>query len=335
MADTPLTRATSTDERQFLTAMAEGHGPDRFAARRARFILALLDSGDVRIARAQAGMDSAGARRWIEAYNAEGWKGLLSIQSPRGGDFLARYDNGYWAERLVTNVFNADSIHRSLPYGTSRSEPFTDAAAFRQYGLSEFALQAWSASGRWKRPDLLSLPRQVLIEERGNDLWTPDLQHWDNEQCDTYVRRVTAAFEVETSLWDVQKATAAGVPLSFTIKDEDLEALKRWITAAGKPLYVVQVFFDQAYVLPFAMLLRLIGGNEIAKRVDPETNKATYFVPLARGLLLGTIPTPEVEGRLFVAPNGCVTVYGRLTGSEIVPVNRETISALMAGTLAT
>jgi hypothetical protein len=279
-------------------------------------------------------MDSAGARRWIDAYNADGWKGLLSIQSPRGGDFLARYDNGYWAERLVTNLLDTDAAHRVVPYGTSRSEPFTDATAFRQYALSEFALQAWSATGRWKRPDLLSLPRQVFIEERGNDLWTPDLQHWDNAQCDAYLRRATSAFEVETSLWDVQRATAAAVPLSFTVKDEDLESLKRWVSAAGKPLYIVQVFFDQAYVLPFATLLRLIADNEIETRVDPDTTKATFFVPLRRGLLLGNIPTPEVEGRIFVAPNGCVTVYGRLTGSEIVPVNQDLISALMAGTLA-
>ncbi|HUE69279.1 MAG TPA: hypothetical protein VMP01_00155 [Pirellulaceae bacterium] len=238
MSNHPLTRPTSVDEHQFLEAMAEGHGPDRFAAKRARFILALLESGDVRVARKQSAMDSAGARRWIQAYNAAGWKGLLSIQSPRGGDFLARYDNGYWAERLVANLFNSDAAHRVIPYGTSRSEPFTDAAAFRQYALNEFALQAWSASGRWKRPDLLSLPRRVLIEERGNDLWTPDLQHWDNAQCDGYLRRADSAFEVETSLWDVRKAIAAEVPLSFTVKDEDLEALKRWINTAGKPLYI-------------------------------------------------------------------------------------------------
>ena len=137
-------------------------------------------------------MDSTGARRWLEAYNSDGWRGLLTIQSPRGGDFLARYDNGYWAEHLVTNAFNTDISNRVIPYGTSRSEPFTDAAAFRKYALSEFVLQAWSAHGRWKRPDLLSLPRQVLVEERGNDLWTPDLQHWDNAQCDAYVRRTAA-----------------------------------------------------------------------------------------------------------------------------------------------
>ena len=147
------------------------------------------------------------------------------------------------------------------------------------------------------------------------------------------MRRAVAAFEIETSLWDVQKATAAEVPLSFTVKDEDLESLKRWVNAAGKPLFIVQVFFDQAYALPFGTLLHLIQRNEIKAAVDDTTKKLTYKVPLARGLLLGTIPTPDVEGRIFVAPNGCVTVYGRLTGSEIVPINQDIISALLAGTL--
>jgi hypothetical protein len=313
--------------------MVEGRGPDRFAAKRARFILALLDTGDVRTARKQSGMDNAGACHWVAAYNEQGWKGLLSIRAPRGGDFLARYDNGYWAERLVTTLLDTDNTNRAIPYGTSRSEPFTDAAMFREYALGEFALQAWSIDGRWKRPDLLSLPRSLLISERGNDLWSPDLQHWDNAQCDPYVRSSLAAVEVETSLWDVRKAVAAGVPLSFTVKDEDLDALKRWCRAAGKPLFIVQVFYDQAYILPFSTLLSLIDAGTIDTRVDDETNKATYFVPLSNGLLLGEIPTPDVEGRVFVAPNGSVTVYGRLVGSEIRPTGPALVGALMAGTL--
>jgi hypothetical protein len=280
-------------------------------------------------------MKSAEARRWITEYNEQGWKGLIHTPSPRGGDFLARYDNGYWAERLVTTLLDKDRSSRAIPYGTSRSEPFTDSAKFREYALSEFALQAWSATGRWKRPDLLSLPRSLLEAERGNDFWTPDLQHWDNLQCEPYVRESRAAIEVETSLWDVRRAVAAGVSLSFTIKDEDLDALKRWINATGKPLYIIQVFFDQAHVLPFRTLLRLIDEGAIEPRIDRQTNKATYYVPLERGVLLGDIPTPDVEGRIFIAPNGSVTVYGRLVGSEIRPASPEIAAAIMAGELVT
>lgn len=331
--ENPITRATSADEHQFLSAMAEGHGPDRHAAKRAKFILALLETGDVRSARARAKMDNQGAKRWIDEYNADGWKALLSVQPPRGGDFLARYDNGYWAERLATTACDTDALHRAVAYGTSRSEPFTDAAAFRQYVLSEFALQAWSATGRWKRPDLLSLTRKSLVTEGGNDLWSPDLQHLDNERCREYVERATAAIEVETSLWDVRKATAAGVPLNFTVKDEDLESLKRWVNASQKPLYIVQVFFDRVYVLRFADLLQLIADGEAVAEIDETTRKATFRARIDNGIHLGNIATPDVEGRIFVAPNGRVTVYGRLSGSEIVPIDTATIAKLMQGTL--
>ena len=34
-------------------------------------------------------------------------------------------------------------------------------------------------------------------------------------------------------------------------------------------------------------------------------------------MLLGTIAEPDVEGQVFKAPNGRVTVYARLVGSEI------------------
>ena len=92
------------------------------------------------------------------------------------------------------------------------------------------------------------------------------------------------------------------------------------------------MFYDQAYVLPFQKLLSLIDSGQIQPRVDQETNKATFFVALAQGILLGEIPTPDVEGRVFVAPNGAVTVYGRLTGSGIRP-QPGVVAALMAGTL--
>jgi hypothetical protein len=152
-----------------------------------------------------------------------GWKALLTVQAPRGGDFLARYDNGFWAERLTRAYLDQSKVYRAIPYGTSRSEPFTDIQTFRQHVENEFLLQAWSDQGRWKRPDLLLLPREFLRREGGNDSWTPDLQHLDNVHCAQYIGRAKAAIEVETSLWQVQVAKK----LSFTVKEEDLEALRR------------------------------------------------------------------------------------------------------------
>src|SRR5207245_739051 len=97
-----------------------------------------------------------------------------------------------------------------------------------QHMEMEFRQKAWALGGRWKRPDLLMIPRDYLRRQAGNDAWNPDLQHLDNERCGTFVGEAKAAIEVETSLWQVKKAT---VRLSFTVKQEDLEALRNWLRA--------------------------------------------------------------------------------------------------------
>jgi hypothetical protein len=330
--------AKARQDREFLEAMATDVAGDDKAKKRARLLLAMADGADLATAARRVGMGIATARAKVRAFNEGGWTALLTVQPPRGGDFLARYDLGYWAERLTRVCLDQSRGYRAIPYGTSRSEPFTDMQAFRQYRQTEFQLQAWSAQGRWKRPDLLMIPRALLREEQGNDTWTPDLQHLDNERCRRYVERAAAAIEVETSLWQVRKAVQAGVALSFTVKQEDLESLRHWVEANEVPLFIVQVFYDQAYALPFETLEHVIGlpannPRRVKGKKDPTTKKVTYMIPLAEGVLLGPIAEPDVEGKVFKAPNGKVTLYGRLTGSEIAPADAAVLERLAAGTL--
>ena len=324
--------------REFLEAMTTDVAGDEKVKNRARLILAMAGGADLGTAAQQVKMSLATARAKVRLFNASGWTGLLTIQPPRGGDFLARYDLGYWAERLTRVCLDQSKDYRAIPYGTSRSEPFTDMAAFRQYRQTEFQLQAWSAQGQWKRPDLLMVPRTLLRQEQGNDLWTPDLQHFDNEHCRPYVEKAAAAIEVETSLWLVERAAQAKVRLSFTVKEEDLASLRNWVRANEVPLFIVQVFYDQVYALPFAALEYLIAlparnRRRVMGKKDPTTKKITYMVPLSEGALLGSITEPEVEGKVFKAPNGKVTVYGRLTGAEIRIAETATLEQLACGAL--
>jgi len=325
-------------DREFLEAMSTDVGGDEKTQNRAKLILALADGQDLATAARRIGMSVGTARAKVRDFNANGWTGLLSIQPPRGGDFLARYDLGFWAERLTRVCLDQSREYRAIPYGTSRSEPFTDMQAFRQYRQTEFQLQTWSAQGRWKRPDLLMVARSFLRREQGNDIWTPDLQHLDNDHCRAYVEQAAAGIEVETSLWEVKKAVQAGVALSFTVKEEDLQALRNWVRRNEVPLFIVQVFYDEAHALPFETLEHLIGlprrdRRRIEGKRDPTTKKVTYMIPLREGVLLGSISEPEVEGKIFKAPNGRVTVYGRLAGSEIVLADATVLDRLAAGTL--
>ncbi|HEX8284653.1 MAG TPA: AccI family restriction endonuclease [Pyrinomonadaceae bacterium] len=330
-----LDATKATEDREILEAIAEDEGVDNNTRKRASLILKMIEGADVKAAAEQVSISVATARKKVALFNNGGWKSLLTVMAPRGGDFLARYDQGYWAERLVRNYLDQSATHRAVPYGTSRSEPFTDMHSFRQYVEAEFQLQAWSAQGRWKRPDLLMIPRGVLKAEKGNDTWTPDLKHLDNDHCSQYVEKTAAAIEVETSLWQVKRAT---VKLSFTVKLEDLESLRNWVRANNVPLFIVQVFYDCAYALPFATLEEVISlpttdRRHVSAEVDSVTKKATYKIPLGEGVLLGDVGEPDVEGKVFKAPNGKVTVYARLTGSDIAMTNEAALEHLAQGIL--
>ena len=80
-------------------------------------------------------------------------------------------------------------------------------------------------------------------------------------------------------------------------------------------------------------LEQLIRSGRVEAIPDRFTGKPTYNTPLAEGFLLGNIPEPEVERRIFKAPNGRVTVYGRLTGSHIEPASMELLEAVARGQL--
>lgn len=336
MPSTPrVERKVNDQERELLHAMASDVATDKNTRKRAKAVLIYLETGDLSEAVARSGLSIATVRKQIQRFDECGWQNFLTIQSPRGGDFLSRYDQGYWAERLARLYLDNSNKYRAIPYGTSRSEPFTDQQSFRAHVLNDFLLQAWSSGKRWKRPDLILIPREILRENASNDAWTPDLIHWDNDRCNPYIIRSAAAVEVETSLWQVSKAN---VQLSFTVKDEDLERLRSWVDSNLIPLYIFQVFYDEAHVLPFSTLELLIGpdappGRRINAESNRFTNKPTYMIPLNEGTRLGSIPEPDVEGRIFKAENGRVTVYGRLTGSHIEALDRDILESLAEGKL--
>jgi hypothetical protein len=323
------------EEEKILNTMASG-GADEKTRKRALAVVAFLGSNDLHAAVSASGLSKPTVKKVLADFELKGWQALLTVSAPRGGDFLARYDQGFWAERLVRGYFDLSSTQRPIPYGTSRSEPFTDMQTFKTYAVNEALLQTWSAGRRWKRPDLLCIPRLLLREKGGTDTWTPDLLHWDNDRCGEFLTAASAAVEVETSLWQVKKSV---VQLSFTVKEEDLAPLRNWVKASNVPLYIVQVFYDQVYALPFTTFEYLISSEapsdqRVVAIEDRFTKKLTYSVPLTHGVLLGEIPEPDVEGRVFKADNGRVTVYGRLTGSQIKPSDPELLELLATGHLS-
>ncbi|HMD85366.1 MAG TPA: hypothetical protein VKO18_11790 [Terriglobia bacterium] len=178
-----IKRAVTPEEDKLLRTMASDPGTDDKTKKRALAVVSFLDARDLKVASSASGIAQATVRKILRDFDAGGWQASLSVSAPRGGDFLARYDQGFWAERLIRVYLERSRVFRPIPYGTSRSEPFTDMQTFRNYRVNEALLQAWSAGQRWKRPDLLLIPREVLRGGGGTDEWTPDLLHLDNSLC--------------------------------------------------------------------------------------------------------------------------------------------------------
>jgi hypothetical protein len=82
-------------DREFLEAMASDVAGDEKTKKRARLVLAICNGADLETAARQVSMSTSTARAKLRLFNEGGWKALLTVQAPRGGDFLARYDQGF------------------------------------------------------------------------------------------------------------------------------------------------------------------------------------------------------------------------------------------------
>lgn len=95
--------------------MAADMGGDDKPRARARLILEMMRGADLMGAAGHAGISLATAREKLRQFNEGGWQALLTVAAPRGGDFLARYEQGYWAERLTRVFLDKSTTCRAIP----------------------------------------------------------------------------------------------------------------------------------------------------------------------------------------------------------------------------
>jgi hypothetical protein len=117
-----IDRTITSEERELLRAMAADAATDKLIRQRAQVVITALDTNSVDQAATASGLSRTTVRKVIQEYNVGGLKSLIPVPVPRGGDFLARYDQGFWAERLVRVFLDRSVTARAIPYGTSRSE---------------------------------------------------------------------------------------------------------------------------------------------------------------------------------------------------------------------
>jgi len=195
---------------------------------------------------------------------------------PRGLDFLIRNEQGRWAEDLVINTINAATNFRAVRYGLSRAVLIKGGKEWSKYWEEYQKVEKYG-----KRPNVLVFKRN-LYEHFKYELGLLTSKYGDpslasEEEWEKYIQRSICAIEVEMSLWKASKMPDRNMkpPLKkinviapmIWVKEDDAYKLIAWYDKYKKPIYVVQVFYDLAYVAPLSLIM------EKAKRISSARNE--------------------------------------------------------------
>jgi hypothetical protein len=172
--------------------------------------------------------------------------------TPRGEDFTNKFARGEWAETVLLETVERQDGLFAFQYGISRGDALDTKEELDE--VKEPNVE------RMKRPDILvyekegfqGLPSDTreLIEsyvaadpdERASIL--PELEQ------SKAIAAAEMALEAESSKFRVEKRQYNS-SLSAYVKDEDYSRLQSWRDNYGVSIFVCQLFFDRAYVIPF------------------------------------------------------------------------------------
>ncbi len=213
---------------------------------------------------------------------------------PRGLDFFIRWSQGAWAEERVIETINKDPSLSAFHYGASRGDP----KSFEEF-KGEWELYQAAQARMGKRPDVLIFDRLAVPELEAkvqgglqNMAQQPDVELFGIPE------RSICGVEVETSFWKALTAESRGLPLSFTLKEEDVSGIRQWMRTTKRRILMVQVFLDSAWAIDLAGVIEDVGRGTIKAQVDYKTRKATYKIPLRQGVPFGMLeedPVPRLR----------------------------------------
>lgn len=239
------------------------------------------------------------------------------VKAPRfrGEDFRGKWSLGSWAENHIISSINVTEEFRAVSYGKSEVGPT----------LQEEQLAYWEEHlGResfGKRPDVLVFHREIYetlcAEGQGELLNT--LPAKTEEEIEHIVGLALLGIESEASIWQGEKMQHYGKdwhnatgrskkPLkdiknwtapTVIVKDQDLKPLKNWQGVKRKPIYIVHLFYDLAFMLSFEKLQEYIENGTV-KGMSFDYGKASKII--------------------YQTYYGLTSVYGEFTElAEVVP----------------
>ena len=218
---------------------------------------------------------------------------FLNPRRLRGSDFLMRWNQGAWTERIVIEAVNAMSEFYAIPYGPSSVAPDDDIQAHERY----FERLEQAGLSQLKRPDILIFRKSDIpevdraVKNIGGELDLPF--HSETEpDMQALLSKSILAVECENSLWVARQMRNYGEALrpmrrlggklglpknailpTVILKEEDRERLFAWQNGTGIDIHIWHVFFDLAFGLSLDRADSLISEGLI------EPTRQTFQAP--------------------------------------------------------
>jgi len=238
---------------------------------------------------------------------------------PRGLDFYLKWSIGNWAEE-VAYKFCQDVLARELNvrvyrYGYSAGRIPESLAEFEEIQKERIQLERYG-----KRPNLLLFDVQVA---RKYERELVQLMRQPDEKIEDLVKRAVLTLEVEHSIWSVKRAVQVGTPLSFTVKEEDVQPLRSWLKKYEVPIVVFQVFLDELHACP---LEEVVNRGEL--RRDRTTRKVTYFLPTSTQTRLADMEGVYFDAKVEFDRKGKLIPFVALKGGDFTNINIENVRKL-------
>lgn len=194
---------------------------------------------------------------------------FLNPRRLRGSDFLMRWNQGVWSERIVIEAVNDTQEFYAIPYGPSSVAPDNDVRAYELY----FERLEKAGLSQLKRPDILIFNKSDastvdrMVHTLGGERELPFIPE-DNATVKQLLSMAVIATECENSLWRAERMPAYGSQLrpmrrlggkpglpknavlpTVILKEEDRERLFAWQDKNKIDIHIWHVFYDMSFGL--------------------------------------------------------------------------------------
>ena len=280
---------------------------------------------------------------------------FLNPRRLRGSDFLMRWNQGVWSERIVIEAINDTQEFYAIPYGPSSVAPDNDVRAYELY----FERLEQAGLSQLKRPDILIFGKSDtpevdrLVGTLGGEGELPFVSE-DDTAMRQLLSKAIIAIECENSLWRARQMPSYGEHLrpmrrlggklglpknavlpTVILKEEDRGRLFTWQDENNVDIHIWHIFYDMSFGLGLNAADALIAEGLIEPTNQrfqapggATTEKYIYKFYYHYAYPIGDITEePKLVADFITDKNGHILPYVRFEGGKMI-INAETIQSL-------